>query len=144
MIETPARVVRNEGAQAWVVSEAPSSCGACAGKGCGSSVFNRLWHPDTPEYPVGNPIGAQPGEAVVVGLPDGALLGATTAAYLVPLAALFAGVALGQWLAGELASILGGLTGFLLAGLWLRQRRPARHADPVILRRGTTQCASGG
>lgn len=146
MIETPARVVRNEGTHAWVTSEAPSSCGACGGKGCGSSVFNRIWHPDVPEYQVDNPIGAQPGEAVVVGLPDGALMGATILAYLVPLAALFLGAVIGQGViegqAGELAAILGGLTGLVLAGMWLKLRSSTRAIEPVILRRGTTQCAT--
>lgn len=151
MIETPARVTRVEGDTAWVVSEAPSSCGACHGKGCGSSVFNRIWHPDEPEYPVRNAIAATPGEAVVVGLPEGALLQATKGAYLMPLAILLLGAGLGQWLGtryfdaatGELASILGGLLGLLLAGLSLSRRDRHLGADPVILRRGTTQCSSG-
>jgi sigma-E factor negative regulatory protein RseC len=141
MIETPARVIRLDGATAWVVSEAPSSCGACGGKGCGSSVFNRLWHPDTPEFPVDNPIAAQPGEAVVVGLPDGALLRASGIVYLLPLAALLLGAISGEYLFGEPGGALGGLSGLLLSGLWLRLRRPGRRADPVILRRGEAQCA---
>jgi sigma-E factor negative regulatory protein RseC len=143
LIESPARVTRIDGDAAWVISEAPSSCGACAGKGCGSSVFNRLWHPDTPEFHVVNPIHAQPGEAVVVGLPDGALLQASAAAYLVPLLALLAGAAIGHVAGnGEPAAALGGLIGLLLAGLWLKVRRPPTAIEPVILRRGTTACAS--
>lgn len=141
MIETPARITRVDGATAWVVSEAPTSCGACAGKGCGSSVFNRLWHPHTPEYAVANPIAAQPGEAVVVGMPDGALLGAAGSAYLLPLLALVLGAALGQALGGEPASVVGGLSGLLLAG-WGLRRRAHREIAPVILRRGMTQCAA--
>jgi len=144
LIETPARVTRSDGASTWVASEAPSSCGACAGKGCGSSVFNRLWHPDNPEFHVDNPIGAQPGEAVVVGLPDGALLKASAAAYVVPLLALLLGAALGQLLgSGELAAALGSLIGLLLAGTGLKIRRPAQAGQPVILRRGTPSCAGG-
>lgn len=143
MIETPARVMRIDGPFAWVVSEAPASCGACGGKGCGSSVFNRLWHQENPEYQVGNPIGAAPGEAVVVGLPEGSLLQATGAAYVVPLLALLLGAGLGQLLGGEPAAALGGLTGLLLAGLWLKSHHPGLAADPVILRRGTAQCTGG-
>ncbi|MEW5770663.1 MAG: SoxR reducing system RseC family protein [Pseudomonadota bacterium] len=145
MIETPARVTRTEGAAAWVVGEAPSSCGACGGKGCGSSVFNRVWHPDAQEYPVANPIGAQPGDAVVVGLPDGSLLLASTRAYLLPLLALLLGAGLGRLLGGdahgEPASALGGLIGLLLAALWLRRQRHEAAGEPVILRHGATQCA---
>ena len=143
MTETPGRITRTEGPSAWVVSVAPASCGACGGKGCGSSVFNRLWHPNDPEYQVANPIGALPGEAVVVGLPDGALLHATGAAYVVPLLALLLGAGLGQLLSGELAATLGGLTGLLLAGLWLKRHRNDTANDPVILRRGSIQCAGG-
>ena len=141
MIETPARITRVEGDSAWVVGAAPASCGACAGKGCGSSLFSRVLHADEPEYQVDNPIGAQPGEAVVVGLPDGALLRAAVAGYLVPLFLLLASAMLGQRFAGELGAVSGGLCGLLLAGLYLKSRvSPATH--PVILRRGESACAS--
>ncbi len=145
MIETPARVTRIDGVTAWVVSEAPSSCGACGGKGCGSSVFNHIWHPDTQEFHVDNPIGATPGEPVVVGLPEGSLLKASAMAYLLPLLFVFLGAGLAHLLAGhengELGATIGSLTGLVLAGFWLKTRRPARSVEPVILRLGTTACA---
>lgn len=141
MIETPARITRLEGGCAWVVSAAPSSCGACAGKGCGSSLFARVLHADEPEYRVDNPIGAEVGEAVVVGLPDGALLGAALSAYLVPLLLLLAGAGVGQQLGGELGAVGGGLAGLMLAALHLK-RRGAPASYPVVLRRGETSCAS--
>jgi len=141
VIETPARITRLEGDSAWVVSSAPSSCGACGGKGCGSSLFARVLHADEPEYRVDNPIGAQPGEAVVVGLPDGALLAAAVSGYLVPLLLLIAGAALGQHFAGELGAVSGGLCGLGLAALLLK-RRNTPVAYPVVLRRGETACAS--
>jgi len=141
MIETPARVTRLEGDSAWVVSHAPASCGACAGKGCGSSLFARVLHADEPEYRVDNPIGAEVGDSVVVGLPDGALLDAAVAGYLVPLLLLIAAAALGQQVAGELGAVAGGLCGLLLAALYLKRRKsPA--VQPVVLRRGETACAS--
>lgn len=136
MIETPARITRLDGDGAWVVSAAPSSCGACGGKGCGSSVFARVLHPDEPEYRVDNPIGAEVGESVVVGLPDGALLSAAISGYLVPLLLLIAGAALGQQFAGELGAVTGGLCGLGLAALYLMRRRtPVAH--PAVLRRGS-------
>lgn len=141
MIETPARITRLEGGSAWVVSAAPSSCGACGGKGCGSSLFARVLHADEPEYRVENPIGAGVGEAVVVGLPDGALLGAAALGYLVPLLLLLFGAGVGQQFAGELGAIAGGLAGLGLAALYLKRRR-APVAHPVVLRRGETGCAS--
>lgn len=135
MIETPARVRRNDGPTAWVVSEAPSSCGACGGKGCGSSIFARFWHPDQAEFAVANPIDAKPGEAVIVGMPDGVLLRAAAASYMAPILFLLGGALGGNLLFGEPGAILGGLSGLALAAGWLRLRRPPGHG-PVILRRG--------
>lgn len=144
MIETPARVTRVDGHSAWVVSEAPQSCGACHGQGCSSSMFNRFWHPDKMEYPVRNAIDARLGETVVVGLPEGSLLRAAAAAYVVPLLVLLAAAILGRMLAPESlrepGAILGGLCGILLAALWLRFRR-GPPVEPVILRRGGASCA---
>ena len=137
MIETPARIVRVDGETAWVRMEAPDSCGACAGRGCGSSMYTRMLHPREPEYPVLNPIDAQPGEVVVVGVRDGAVLGAALSAYLVPLALLVGGALLAApW--GEAASVAGGAAGFLAAAVWLR--RHGRSAQPVVLRRGSPVC----
>jgi len=140
LIESPARIRRTEGHTAWVVSEAPSSCGACAGKGCGSSVFARFWHADAAEYPVANPIGASTGEAVVIGLPDGALLHAALASYGVALLMLLVCAALGHYFSGEPGAIIGGLSGLALAAVWIRLRirfQPNPKHDPIILRRGT-------
>jgi sigma-E factor negative regulatory protein RseC len=136
VIESAARVVRTEAGQAWVISEAPQSCGACGGKGCGSSLYARLLHPRDPEFQVANPINAEAGEAVVIGVPDGALLQAVLASYLVPLLLILAGAALGQHFGGEPISALGALTGLAISALWLKAQRPSRHA-PSILRRGT-------
>lgn len=137
MIETPARIVRTEGGTAWVVSEAPTSCGVCAGKGCGSSIFTRMLHRNEPEYAVDNPIDARPGEAVVIGVEDGAVIKAATAGYLVPLGLLMLGAILGSRI-GELQAVLGALLGLALAVLWLR-RRPGV-ARPAVLRRGEAHC----
>ncbi len=134
MIETPARITRIEGDAAWVSGKAPASCGACAGKGCGSSIFSRFWHPDEPEYRVDNPIGAAPGESVVIGLPDGVLLRATLTSYGMPLVLLLISAGVGNHLFGEPGSISGGLFGLLLAAVWLKLHREPR-IFPVILRR---------
>lgn len=146
MLESPARITRTEGDSAWVVSEAPSSCGACGGKGCGSSLFARLLNPHEPEIRVDNPIGAEAGELVVLGLPEGALLRAAWASYVMPLLMLIAGAGLGQFLGGEPMAVWGGLSGLVLAGVWLagfgRRGRGAALQHPVILRRGATACAT--
>ncbi len=137
MTETPARVIRTDGRTAWVRVEAPASCGACGGQGCASSLYARMLHPREPEYPVDNPIAARPGEAVVVGLQDGALLRAAVSGYLLPLALLIAGALIGaSW--GEGAAVAGAAGGLVAAVAWLR--RPRQGAAPVILRRGEPAC----
>lgn len=135
MIEIPARVVRVEGETAWVLTNAPTSCGACGGKGCGSSIFARMLHRDDPEYPVGNLIAARAGDDVVVGIPDGALLQATLSGYLVPLALVVLGAILAaRW--GDAGAVAGAGVGLLLAFAWLRRARA--RAEPTILRVGGT------
>lgn len=139
MIETQARVMRVDGATAWVQAESPSSCGACGGKGCGASLYSRLLHPREPEYAVGNPIAARAGELVVVGVEDGVLFRAALAAYVLPLMLLLLGALLGgRW--GEFGALAGAVAGLTLAAMWLRSRRGA--SQPVILRRGATVCST--
>jgi sigma-E factor negative regulatory protein RseC len=139
MIENTAQVVRVEGDLAWVRADSPSSCGACGGKGCGSSTFVRMLHPREPEYAVLNPISAEAGETVVVGIEEGALLRAAMSGYLVPLLLLLAGALLGGiW--GEGAAVAGALVGLVAAAAWLKRRRAL--PGPVILRRGSTACSA--
>ncbi|MDD5364087.1 MAG: SoxR reducing system RseC family protein [Gallionellaceae bacterium] len=140
MLENSARVVRVEGDLAWVLTESPSSCGACGGKGCGSSTFVRMLHPREPEYAVLNPISAQAGETVVVGIEEGALLQAAISGYLVPLMLLLLGALLGGiW--GELQAVAGSVAGLMIAALWLKRRRSL--PSPVILRKGSAGCSVG-
>ena len=139
MIESPARVIRTEDGLTWVTSEAPESCGACGGRGCGSSLYARLLHPREPEFPVDNPVGARPGDQVVIGIPDGALLHASLASYVLPLLMVLAGAAAGEYWSGELISVVGALSGLALTALWLRTHRTAG-SGPVILRTGPSGC----
>jgi sigma-E factor negative regulatory protein RseC len=137
MIETPARVVRVDGDTAWVRAESPTSCGACGGKGCGSSLYARMLHPREPEYPVANLIAARPGEAVIVGVADGAVLRAVWHGYLLPLLLLLLGAMLGAtW--GDGWAVAGGVAGLALATLWLRRRRQL--VRPAIVRLGGEIC----
>lgn len=139
MIETTARVTRLQGNTAWVRVEAPASCGACSGKGCGAALYARLLNPREPEYPVDNPIAAQPGDWVVIGIEDGAILKAAARGYLLPLALVVLGAVVGsQW--GEGAAVAGAVLGLMLA--WMRLRRGRRAAMPVILRQTAPGCGS--
>ena len=144
MSETLARVVRTEGDLAWVEVQAPASCGACGGRGCGSAtVFGQLFSARPVAYPVDNTIAARPGETVVVALDEGVLLRATLRAYGLPLLLVLLGAAAGMALGGEPAAIAGAAIGLALGGWQMRRARPAR---PSIVRYGDAQsfsCSSG-
>jgi len=140
MVETPARVVRLQGDTAWVRVEAPDSCGACGGRGCGSSLYARMLYPREPEYMVDNPICAKPGEYVVIGIEDGVVLRAVVSAYVLPLLLLTLGAVVGAFF-GEGAAVIGGVLGLML-GLMRIKRQPAI-GSPVILRRSAQGCGHG-
>jgi sigma-E factor negative regulatory protein RseC len=146
MIEETGTVIAARGDLAEVECQRRSTCGACAANGaCGTSLLERHFGRRQILLTVHNPMGARPGDQVVVGVPEDALRTASVAAYLVPLLAMLAGALAGAG-AGEswpqsaaLLEVLGGAAG-LAAGLgWLARFSRARGRDPryraVILRR---------
>ncbi len=145
MIEATGIVREVDEGRALVEVQRQTACGGCESKGsCGTSVIaawfarrsSRLWvRAMTP---------ARVGEAVVIGLPEAALLRASLLMYLLPILALVGGAALGSLLAGaeagsDLPGIVGGALG-LLGGLTVSRAGAATllwrpEADVVVLRR---------
>lgn len=137
MSETLARVVRTEGDTAWVEVQAPSSCGACGGRGCGSTtVFGQLFHGREPAYPVNNAIAAAVGDTVVVAVEDGMLLRSALRAYGLPLLLLLLGAVVGMAAGGELWAIAGAAAGLVLGALQMRRAGASR---PYIVRQGDAE-----
>jgi sigma-E factor negative regulatory protein RseC len=147
MIEANGRVVRTAGESAWVQTARRSSCGSCSARsGCGTGALAGLFGARLHEVEVLNPIGAQPGEDVIVGISESLLVRGSVMLYLVPLLALVAGALLAEGLASrldmtgsELPAILGGIAGLAVGLLWLRWRNRRWSSDPaqraVIVRR---------
>ena len=147
MIEETGLVVSVRGATAEVEAQRRGACGGCSVNGaCGTSLLERYLGRKRSLLMVQNAVGAVPGDRVVVGMPEGALLTASFAAYLVPLLAMIGGAIAGVQLAGVLApsyeqpmSILTGLGGLVAALAWLRRFSLVRSSDeryrPRILRR---------
>ena len=99
-------MVAREGGLAWVQTNRRSACSACGhGAGCATSVLGRLLSPGAANrLAVEDGLGVRVGDRVVIGIPDGLLVRASLAAYLLPLAALVAAAAIAEWLrAPELA-----------------------------------------
>ncbi len=114
-------------------------CGRCheAG-GCGSTLLNESLRPRRLNlYRLPNVIDAQPGESVVVEIPDGALLRAAGWSYLFPVLLILLGAELGKAAGGELASLVGAGLGLALAllGLRLLPRYPAYRTTVPSMRR---------
>lgn len=146
MIEETGVVIAARGELAEVECRRQSACGGCAAHGaCGTSLLDRYLGRRQLLLTVHNPVGAGPGDQVVVGVPEEALLTASFAAYLVPLLAMIGGALAGgtiaeTWLAAAAGlQILGGVGGFAAGLFWLARFSRARGEDPryraVILRR---------
>jgi sigma-E factor negative regulatory protein RseC len=146
MIEEFARVVICEEGFAIVETQTKAACGDCqAQSGCSTSILAGLFKRRHNRLKVLNPIQAVPGQRVIIGLPEQSLVSISLIAYLLPLASMLLAAigfqevaAYWQWQGGELASIIGGLSG-LAIGLLLLRGFSRRHAqDPsyqaVILR----------
>jgi len=147
MIEETGLVVSVQDDLAEVEGQPRSACGGCAVDGaCGTSLLARHLGPKRLSLQAHNPIGAKPGERVVIGLPESALLEASVLAYLMPLAALVGGAVAGALIAGliapvytEVLSAVTGLGGLAAALAWLVGFIRARSSDgryrPRILHR---------
>jgi sigma-E factor negative regulatory protein RseC len=143
--ETQAVVMAVEPGAALVEPMEPSGCSACGTNsgGCGVNSIGRLFTLKTKRYRVLDPVGSRVGEAVVIGVPEGAVLRGSGAVYLLPLLLVFVGALLAAHFAApasrEAWSIAGSAIGFLLGAgwLWLFSRRAARDVrfQPVIVRR---------
>ncbi len=151
MIEERATVVRLDEDYAVVETQQRAACGSCQSAGsCSTSVLAGLFKRRPNQLRVLNPIQAQPGEEVIIGLQEHALLKVSFSAYLLPLVCmLLSAIAVHQLtrdvmpLFGELPTIGGGLFG-LIFGIYLFKALAQRQAsDPsyqaVILRQAMTQ-----
>lgn len=154
MIEEQALVTGCDGEFAEVEPQGQSGCGSCAARSaCGSGSLASVLGTKPNILRALNPIGAGPGDRVVVGLEAEMLTRATLAAYGVPVAALIGGAIVGQrvgeWLAAGIVepfSVGGGLLGLLGGLAWLGRfsRRIARDRryQAVILRRSALPVAA--
>jgi len=148
MIEERARVVSVEpGGAVWVEAARASTCGGCAARGgCGSALLARVLGQRRARVRALGGEGLAPGDAVLIGIPERALVRGSLALYAVPLLLMLAGALAGEYIAElglaagrEGASVLAGLGGLGLGLLWLRRfgRRIRDNLDyqPVVLRR---------
>lgn len=147
MIEEQAIVISSEAGIAEVEIVRRSTCGACSARsGCGVSLLDRVLGRRPQRLLLVDKLSVRPGDEVVVGIPDGALLKAALAAYMVPLVGLLAGAIAGDLLlvdgaTGQSLPLLTGALGFAAGLLVTRLYSRRLAADPrwraVLVRRVT-------
>lgn len=143
MIEEEAVVTEVEGRSIWVEKFQKSACGSCT-QGCSTSLVARLLDGKPMRLRVEADAPVSPGDCIIIGVEEGALLTGSFRIYLLPLFSLFGGALLGKLLAGdglfvsaEAGSITGGLLGLGLTFLLLKYY-PGLHRQnlhPVFIRR---------
>ncbi len=125
-------------------------CGLCGQtRGCGISLWGRLLGHRRNTFKAINQIDAKPGDNVIVGVEEQALLVSSLIFYGIPLAAMLAGaLAAGAFFTddaghADLYAVMGAVAGLALGLLWLKghntgSSKYGRRYQPVIL------CADNG
>ncbi|MEW8321060.1 MAG: SoxR reducing system RseC family protein [Candidatus Thiodiazotropha taylori] len=151
MIEETAMVVRIDGEYAFVETQKRAACGSCESQGsCSTTVLAGLFKRRYNYLKVANTVLAKPGEQVIIGLQEQALVKLSMLAYLLPLISMILAAIAAQYLfgllniqSGELPQVIGGLLGliggfFLLRLLAYKNRHDPgyqavmlRHADRI-------------
>lgn len=142
MITETGHVVELGHGHAWIACRRQVECARCAeGKGCGGGLIGRMLGDRLHRVrAVTGGLSLAPGDRVMIGLDEDAVMRAAFAVYLAPLLAAVAAAALG-WatLGGDAWAAAGALAG-LGAGLaWARGYGRRHEADPrfqpVVLQR---------
>jgi sigma-E factor negative regulatory protein RseC len=114
MMEEEAVVTAVDGAKVWVEKPRKNACSSCAEK-CVSGVTSGLFGQSPIRFCVSSSEALMPGDRVVVGLPEGAVVQGSFGIYLVPLLVLFCGALSGKFLA-ELSGVLSSDAGSAIGG----------------------------
>lgn len=146
MIEETGVLVERNGEFAWVETLRQSACGSCSqNKGCGVSVLQRLFSARKHRIKVVNPLRADIGDRVVLGLDEDAFIRGSFLTYLMPLLSSMGLAFVGEILARNigaspnalsmLGAAIGLLGGYLVLHLWTQRKQADSRYHPIILRR---------
>lgn len=142
MIEESARVISVEGERIWVETQRKSVCGSCsAQKGCGTATLEKVLGKRRTQVMVISQVTVSPGDEVVIGIQESALLRGALALYGIPLLLMLLGAVIAEAVIlsqTELPVVMGALLG-LLAGLFYvalfsRKVQLDPRYQPVVLR----------
>lgn len=139
MIEEKAIVTGVVDDLAMIQMQRQSACSHCElSRGCGTGALGRLLGHRSRPLTISNQYNLKPGDRVVLGMPDKALLNASLLIYGLPLLGIMAGGLLAQWLFGksEMVIIILATTGFaagLVYSAYIARSRFSGQFNPVIL-----------
>ena len=138
-------VLEVEGDRARVSASRTGACGACSERSsCGVGLGPGGRSDDNSLFDVANALGARPGDAVEIDLPEGTARKVSMLLWVLPLVGLLAGAVLGVKLHGrlglgeDLAALLGAVAGLAAVfALLVRLDRRARgdvRLEPLLVR----------
>lgn len=139
MLEEQVTVTAVEGATAWVEAAA-SACGGCS-QVCSSALLQKHLGRSRAPLAVRCPLKVKPGDRVVIGIDERALLWGSLLVYVLPLCGLLAGAAVAESLmagwGADWPAPLGGVLGFAasMAAVKKLPRLGVSALQPVVLRK---------
>jgi len=122
MIEEYAIITSRSGTQATLEIERRTACGLCGQKrGCGNATWGRLLGHHSHAFSAENPINANIGDSVIVGIDEQAILHTTFYLYGVPLIGLLLGTVLANYFfSNQFYVMIGAVLGLALGFLWVK------------------------
>lgn len=142
MIEEQARVIDSQDGIALVETLRQSACGQCsANKGCGTATLSKALGQKRTQLKVVDSVGSRPGDLVILGLDESALLQGSALLYLTPIlsmlvsASMVTAIGIDQEWVAVVAGLLGLLLGMVFLWRYLRPKEKEARYQPVILRR---------
>ncbi|MES9990902.1 MAG: SoxR reducing system RseC family protein [Candidatus Thiodiazotropha sp.] len=96
MLAETARVIDVKDGMLLAETESRSGCNHCSADNCTTSVVAKLFGVKRNRLVLENSLGAEPGDRVVIGIPDALLVRASILAYLLPLLSMLGMTAIGK------------------------------------------------
>lgn len=139
MIKEQAKVISRQGRWVEVQMQRQSACSHCElNQGCGTGAIGRLLGHRSKPLIIESSFDLEPGDRVILGMPDSSFLKASLLIYGLPLISLILSAIVGQWLfeASELKVLVTAVLGFgggFLVSARLARKNFASQFDPRIL-----------
>lgn len=122
MIEEHAIIIAQADTQATLELERRTACGLCGQKrGCGNATWGKLLGHGSHQFNADNPINANVGDSVVVGIDESAVLNTAFFLYVVPLITMLASASIIEYFFdNEFYVMLSAASGLAIGFLWVK------------------------